>query len=812
MRSHWLPILALPVVLCVASAQSGTPDAAKLYDQRCAACHGPDASGSDRGPALSRSRRLRTRSANEIHDIIQKGTATGMPPFPLPEDQLQALAVFVRSMNATAFDAQPEGDTAAGERFFFGKGQCASCHTAMGRGKSVGPDLTNIGRQVTLADLTRKLRTPNAEVAERYATVTVRLRDGSTVRGFARKETLHSLQLQALDGRLILLGDGEYTITARDKTSAMPALKATAEEERDLNAFLSRLGGLPAGALASGEPVPTDAINQILHPKPGEWPTHNGNLNGNRHSSLDQINQQNVKNLAAQWLFSVPYFGLETTPLVAEGVMYITGPNMVYALDARSGQEIWRYSRPRSTGVAIAADAAKGANRGVALLGDRVFYTTDDAHLLCLDRLTGALRWDVYMPESPQHYGATAAPLVVGDLVVAGVAGADDGIRGFLAAYKATTGQLAWRFWTVPREGEPGSDTWQGKALEFGGGSTWLTGSYDPDLHLLYWPTGNPFPDTDGSERKGDNLYTNCIVALDPDTGKLRWYFQFTPHDLHDWDAVQPAVLVDATFQGRPRKLLLHADRNGFYYLLDRTNGELLLAKAFAKKISWASGIDAKGRPVELPGNVPTPEGTPTCPDIRGAANWMSTSYNPATGLYYVMTIENCGTYRSTQFGLNVGPASANVRGGGAAGAAGGAGRGGGGGAAGGGGRSGGGGGRGAGGGGGGGGGMFSVPGGEPPRRYLRAIEMQTGNIAWEIEQKVPDANYGGTLSTAGGLVFYSESSGGFAAVDAKTGRTLWHYETSQAPKASPMTYMVGGRQYVAIASGSNVLAFALPQ
>ena len=297
----------------------------------------------------------------------------------------------------------------------------------------------------------------------------------------------------------------------------------------------------------------------------------------------------------------------------------------------------------------------------MALLGDRIFYTTDDAHLICLDRLTGALRWDVYMPEAPQHYGATAAPLVIGDLVVAGVAGADDGIRGFLAAYKATTGQLAWRFWTVPRQGDPGWDTWRGNAVEFGGGSTWLTGSYDPELHLLYWPTGNPFPDTDGSERKGDNLYTNCIVALDPDTGKLRWHFQFTPHDLHDWDAVQPAVLVDAQFQGRPRKLLLHADRNGFYYVLDRTNGELLLAKPFARKISWASGIDAKGRPIELPGNVPTPEGTATCPDIRGAANWMSTAYNPATGLYYVMTIENCGTYRSTQFGLNPPPPAANA-------------------------------------------------------------------------------------------------------------------------------------------------------
>jgi len=779
---RWLVGLAFPVVVGMTLAQSAPPDAGKLYAQRCAACHGDDAAGSDRGPALSRSRRLGTRSLSEIHVIIQKGTAAGMPPFPLPEDQLQALAGFIRSMNATAFDVPPDGDTAAGERFFFGKGQCTSCHTARGRGKSVGPDLTNTGRQSTLAELTRKLKNPSAQVSDTYATVSVRMRDGSAVRGFARKETLHSLQLQTLEGRLLVLAVGEYEITGRDKTSAMPPLNATPEEERNLIAFLSRLGGLPAGALpGGGETVSRDDIDRTVHPKPGEWPTYNGNINGNRHSPLGQINQFNVKNLAMQWVYSMPYFGLETTPLVADGVMYITGPNQVYALDPRSGTEIWRYSRPRSTSAMIAADAAKGANRGVALLGDRVFYTTDDAHLLCLDRLTGALRWDVFMPEAPQHYGATAAPLVVGDLVVAGVAGADDGIRGFLAAYKATTGQLAWRFWTVPRQGQPGWDTWQGNAVEFGGGSTWLTGSYDADLHLLYWPTGNPFPDTDGSDRKGDNLYTNCIVALDPETGKLRWHFQFTPHDLHDWDAVQPAVLVDAQFQRRSRKLLLHADRNGFYYVLDRTNGELLLAKAFARKISWASGIDATGRPIELPGNVPTPEGTATCPDIRGAANWMSTAYNPATALYYVMTIENCGTYRSTQFGLNPAPAAGGGRGG--------AGRG-----------------------GGRGGDLFSVPGGEPPRRYLRAIEMQTGKITWEIEQKVPTPNYGGVLSTAGGVVFYSESSGGFAAVDAKTGRTLWHFETSQPPKASPMTYMVGGRQYVAIASGSNLLAFALPE
>jgi PQQ-dependent dehydrogenase (methanol/ethanol family) len=786
MRVYWLAPLALIGIVGRAAAQNAGPP--QLFAQHCAACHGDDATGTDRGLPLARSRRLRTRSAAEIHDIIHNGTPGGMPPFALPEPQLQALAAFIRSLNATAFDAQPAGDAAAGERFFFGKGQCASCHTAMGRGKSIGPDLTSIGRQVTAADLERKLANPGAQVSDGYALVTVKLSAGPTVRGFARKETLHGLQLQTTDGRLLLLAGGEYQIISRDQGSAMPALNAAPEEHRDLVAFLSRLGGLKPGPLpGEGDPIDAAAIDQILHPKPGDWPTYNGLVSANRHSPLDQITKANVSRLSLQWMYTLPYFGLETTPVAIDGVMYVSGPNQVCALDARSGVEIWRYSRPRSTSPNIASDAARGANRGVALLGDRVFFTTDDAHMVALDRLTGALRWDVYMPPGePQHYGGTAAPLVAGDLVIGGVAGADDGIRGFLAAYKASTGQLAWRHWTVPLKGEPGWDTWRGGAVEFGGGSTWLTGSYDAESKVLYWAVGNPYPDTDGSDRLGDNLFTNCILALDLETGKQLWYFQFTPHDLHDWDAVQPMLLVDALYQGRQRKLILHADRNGFFYVLDRTNGELLLAKAFAQKISWASGIDAKGRPIELPGNVPTAEGTRTCPDIRGAANWMATAYNPAIGLFYVMTIENCGVYRSTQFGPAAQAANAARGGGGRGGRGEGGGRG--------------------------GEGMGGPSGPDPPRRYLRAIDIHTGKVAWEVDQKVPSPNYGGVLSTSGGVLFYSESTGAFAAVDAQTGSSLWHFETGQSPKASPMTYMVNGRQFVAIASGANILSFALPE
>jgi alcohol dehydrogenase (cytochrome c) len=395
------------------------------------------------------------------------------------------------------------------------------------------------------------------------------------------------------------------------------------------------------------------------------------------------------------------------------------------------------------------------------MLGDRIFFATDNSHLICLNRLTGGLMWDVYLPETSGPYGSTAAPLVVGDLVITGIAGGDGGIRGFLAAYKASTGELAWRFWTVPKAGEPGSETWKGKAIAVGGGATWLTGSYDSETGLLFWPTGNPYPDTDGDDRGGTNLYTNCVVALDVKTGKLRWYYQFTPHDLHDWDATEPLVLVNTRFQGRERKLLLQANRNGFYYALDRTNGELLLAKPFVKKLTWASGIGPDGRPQLLEGNQPTRRGTKTCPAVRGATNWYSTAFNPGTRLFYVMAVEDCNIYRQSQNGGYE---------------------------------------------------PYQDP-SDPPEKYLRALDMETGKIVWEIPQVgPPEANYSGVLSTAGGLVFYGETGGGFAAVDAKTGRTLWHFETNQPWKASPMTYMMNRRQYVAIASGGNILSFALAE
>lgn len=479
-------------------------------------------------------------------------------------------------------------------------------------------------------------------------------------------------------------------------------------------------------------------------PQPGDWLTYNGNYSANRYSPLDQIRTSNVASLKLKWIFPVPYFGLEVTPLAADGVLYVTGPNQVFALDALTGNALWQYSRPPSPG--MVGDARLGTNRGVAILRDKVFFITDNAHLLALDRATGKLRWETPMaPPMPSgerhHYGGTSAPLVVNDLVITGVAGADEGIRGFIAAYKADTGALVWRRWTVPRRDEPGIETWQGTEPLTGGGSTWLTGSYDASSGTLYWATGNPWPDGDDRDRPGDNLYTNCVLALDARTGDLKWHYQFTPHDLKDRDATEPNVLVDTVYKGRPSKLLLHADRNGFFYVLDRTRGNLLLAKPFLRRVDWAKSIAPDGRPV-----VTDPRGCPS-----DAANWDSTAFSPETRLYYVLALEEC----------------------------------------------------------------VGKPTGYPDQtgqRFLRALNIETGEIVWEVPQPGPARakTWTGVLATAGGLVFYGQPNGGFAAVDQRNGKTLWQFPTNVRMKASPMTFTAGGRQYVAVAAGPNILCFGL--
>jgi PQQ-dependent dehydrogenase (methanol/ethanol family) len=734
----------------------------KQFVQTCTLCHGGDARGTDRAPSLVNNADLRSMPDSAISDVIRKEKG-GMPAFLLSSAEIETLTRYVRSLNTANLETTAAGNAKAGESIFFGSGQCSTCHIARGSGISRGPDLSSVAKRLTIAEMTQSLVDPGAHIATGYSMASVTLKNGSTLRGFIRAQGSHDLVLQASDGKLHLLLKSEYRDLIPDKLSAMPAFQGTKDQQRDLIAFLSRLNGIETGPLPESQAAVTqEDIDRISHPREGDWPTYNGTLDGNRHSNLNQVNLKNVSKLHLQWTYSIPFFGLETTPVVVDGVMYVTGNNQVYALSGRTGREIWRYERPKSERATISSDAAIGVNRGVAVLGERVFYLTDDAHLLALDRLTGALLWDVYTPEETQRYGGTSAPLVVGNLVITGVSGADDGIRGFIAAHKATTGELAWRLWTVPKPGEPGSETWNGSALALGGGATWLSGSADTESDVLYWAVGNPHPDTDGDERLGSNLYTNSDLAIDVKTGKLLWHYQFTPHDLHDWDANEPIVLVNAKWKGKDRKLLLHANRNGFLYVLDRTTGKPLRAIRMVDKLNWASGISKEDwTPRLLPANETTEQGVKTCPSVRGATNWYSTAYNPSTQLFYVMTVEDCGLYRKAQqggFGRFVDPAN-------------------------------------------------------PPQKVLRAFNIETGKVGWQIVLPGPvQSNYSGVLSTSGGLLFFGESSGGFAAVDARTGRYLWHFETNRPIKASPMTYAIAGKQYIAIASGANILSFALPE
>jgi len=759
--------MKIPAALLVALALPAQ-DARELFGKHCGVCHG-DGHGTERGPNLANNRRVRTQPVEALRGVIRDGIPErGMPAFPLPAAELDALTALVRSLSAPAAAANPPGDRAAGERFFFGAGGCGKCHMALGRGKAVGPDLSSIGEEATLAELEESLRNPAARISAGYQIVSVSLRAGGSLRGFARNRSRYNIQVQDFEGRFHLLSMDEVAEVIEQAGSMMAAPRCSPSECRDLLAYLSSLTGPAPGARgitldSEGGP----SFRRIASPDPADWPTYHGHISGNRHSPLNQITPANVRDLRLAWVFPINHYVLEVTPVVVDGVMYVSGPNQVYALDARAGRTLWHYQRARSP--EARGDPAKGTNRGVAILGDRVFLVTDNARLLALHRVTGQLLWEANLKEGvadPRNVGNTAAPLVVNDLVVAGVSGGDSGMRGYLDAYKAATGERAWRFWTVPLPGEPGSETWQGSALaRFGGGAaTWMTGTFDPETNTIFWGTGNPYPAMNGDERRGDNLYSDCVLALDAATGRLKWHYQFTPHDLYDWDGGQTPMVVNRRYRGRDRKLLIQANRNGFFYVFDRISGELLLAEPFVDRLTWAKGIGRDGRPIVVPGLEPTRDGTKVCPNVLGAANWPSMALNPETGWFYLMAREACGVYTK--------PPAWNPK---------------------------------------------PIP-LEPGRMFLRALDIETGRRVWEVPNHGPADSWGGVLST-GGVIFFGEDSGALGAVDARTGKDLWHVQTNASAalgdghswRSSPMTFMAAGKQYIAVAAGPNILCFTLP-
>jgi alcohol dehydrogenase (cytochrome c) len=514
-------------------------------------------------------------------------------------------------------------------------------------------------------------------------------------------------------------------------------------------------------------PVSAQVTNdQLLHSadQPSNWLQYSGSYDGHRFSSLSQINRDNVSHLAAQWIFqsSAPGF-FENTPLVVDGIMYVSAQdNNAFALDARTGRRLWSYKRALPEKIRACCGHV---NRGFAILGTRLFLATLDAHVIALDSATGNVLWDVEAADYSQGYAFTVAPLIVRNKVIVGVSGGEYGIRGFIDAYDPETGKRAWRFYTVPAPGEPGSDSWpSADSAARGGAPAWVTGTYDPQLDLLYWPTGNPAPSDDGSRRMGENLYSNSVVALQPDTGKLQWYFQFTPFDLHDWDATEVPVLLDAEINAKPRKLLVQANRNGFFYVLDRTNGQFLFAKPFANQ-NWAKTIDSSGKPIVLPNAAPSEDGVRTCPGAAGATNWMSPTYSPQTGLFYVAVREQCDIFYAHPQPFVSGRLYI--------------------------------------------GSTYMPAAKEKDWGAVRAIDPKTGEVRWEYKEF--SAPWAGNLSTAGHLVFTGDLDGYLIALDADTGKHLWHMQTGAAIYAAPITYQLNGKQYIAIASGSTLVTFALP-
>ncbi|MEE2635689.1 MAG: PQQ-dependent dehydrogenase, methanol/ethanol family [Acidobacteriota bacterium] len=507
--------------------------------------------------------------------------------------------------------------------------------------------------------------------------------------------------------------------------------------------------------------VPYERIRDAAS-EPESWLTYSGTYGAQRYSTLDLIDRNNIAHLQPAWIYQTRSLQkFEVSPLVADGVMYISEPpSDATALDLRTGRPIWRYRRSLPQGIVTCCGQV---NRGVALLDDQVFLGTVDAHLVALDAETGHVRWDIEVADYSMGYSITVAPLALKDKIIVGIAGGEYGIRGFLDAYDPTTGERLWRFWTVPGPGEPGHETWSGDSWMRGGAPTWVTGAYDPELDLLYWGTGNPGPDFIGEVRLGDNLFSESLIALDPDTGELQWYFQFLPHDIHDYDSTQVPVLVDTLFQGKARKLLLFPNRNGFYYALDRVTGEFLLGTPFARQ-TWALGLDDDGRPIEDPTTIPSADGARVYPDDDGAANWYSPTYSPQTGLIYQNVREKGGIYYLADATYEPGRiymgASRRV-----------------------------------------------VP-GEDPQGFLRALDAVTGERVWEIELQSPP--WAGLMTTAGGVVFSGTMEGDFFAADARTGDVLWRFQTGGAVYANPITYLSEGRQFVAIAAGNALITFAL--
>jgi len=810
--SSWLHVAAVLAIgtSALVAQQAGTarnplgagPDVIAagrvVFDQACQSCHGPGAAG-DRGPALNTGA-FRGGSADaELFRTIREGlSGTQMPPFRgLTDDQIWQVISYLRSLSGSP-GAEPSAATAtnvrgnrgSGEALFFGKAGCVSCHQVNGRGGNVGPDLSTAAR-ATVDALRQKMLNPSSPfaapqaggrgagrggAAARPVVIVAKSKDGREIRGVRRNEDTFSVQMVDASGTLHLLDKLQLADLRVENTSLMPGdygTRLTSAEIDDLVAYLATLRERDPKitATSTGGVTLERLVNADAEPQ--NWFMYWGNFRGTHYSGLKQITAANVGRLQAAWTLPMPGPSvLEVTPIVIDGVMYTTQPGEVVALDARTGRQIWRYSRPQKIKNPYEINPF---NRGVAVLGNRLFFGTLDAALVALDARTGLPLWETQVADTMLGHSLTSAPLVVKDKVLVGITGGEFGPRGFLDAYDAATGKQLWRFYAVPGPGEFGNDTWLGDSWKLGGSPMWLTGSYDADLDTVYWTVGNPGPQIDRSVRgELDNLFSDSVVALDPDTGRRKWHYQFTPNDGHDWDSAQDLLLVDRMWRGQMRKLLLHADRNGYFYVLDRTNGKFLSGTPFVYT-NWNAGFDANGRPNQVPGSNSSTTGSFfVYPTLGGGTNFQAPSYSPITGWMYLEYAENGQQYVSTAVPYEAGRqyiGRTNPPGGPAG----------------------------------------PKPGEPVASAGIKALDPETGKTMWDF--KIFQGSLtNGVLATAGNIVFGSIRDGNLVALDAKTGRHLWHMQTGANMAASPISYAVNGRQYVAIAAGNTVYAFALPE
>ena len=671
---------------------------------------------------------------------------------------------------ATQDAAPPAGDAARG-RALVESSKCFDCHRVNGRGSRVGPDLSDIGDRRSLELLRGALVAPDDQVLPEHRSVRVVTADGTTVTGRLLNQDAFSVQLMTADEQLKSYERANVRELVILQKGLMPSYAGTltAPQVGDVVAYLASLKREEAGA-----PPATISTERIRYAErePQNWLTYSGSYFSQRYSALTQITRDNVKSLTLKWVWRPRYLDkMESTPLVVDGVLYAVQNSEVVALDAETGRNFWtfRYQVPPESNAYVMVV------KGLGYADGRVFWPTYDGHLIAIDTKTGKAIWNKTILDWKKGLQLNVAPLVVKDKVILGPATNEFGTNCWVAAYDVRTGNEVWRFKTVAEPGERGNETWPGDSWKHGGAPIWVTGSYDPETNLTFWGTGNPNPGWNGGPRNpGDNLYADSVVALDVDTGRLKWHYQFTPNDEFDWDSVQVPVLANIDWQGRPRKVMLWANRNGFVYVLDRTTGEFLLGKAFVKQ-NWNLGFD-NGRPVRDPKAKPTPEGTRIEPGTQGGTNWYSPSFSPRTGLFYVSAWDN---YSAVARYAEVPPWAEGKKYTGRAPA-----------------------GRGAGGRG-------------SPVAYrteaegygaVRAIDPKTGDKKWDF--KMVDYTESGVLTTASDLLFSGGREGHFFALDARTGELLWRVNLGGNVASGPISYAVDGRQYVAVAGEGALYVF----